>query len=777
MYNIISKLIAASMMILLMTSCTEKLTNNINNSKTSKNISSLKSNLDPATEKKIDELMTKMTLQEKVGQMNQYNGSWDVTGPQPDGANNKKKYERLTNGGVGSMLNVISAKGIREAQALALQSRLGIPLIIGYDVIHGYKTMFPIPLGETASWDMSVLERSARVAGTEASAAGINWTFAPMMDLGRDARWGRVMEGAGEDPFLAAKAAVARVRGFQGESLGETNTIAACAKHFAAYGFAEGGRDYNTVDMSRQRLHNIVLPPFKAVAEEGVATFMNAFNDLNGVPASGDKFLMRDLLKGEWDWDGFVVSDWGSIGEMVNHGYAADNKHAAELSAIAGSDMDMEANAYADHLSELVEAGKVDIKHIDDAVRRILRVKFDLGLFDDPYKYCDEDREAKVVMSQAHLDAARDVAKRSIVLMKNEGNLLPLDKSEQVAVIGPLANDKDSPLGSWRAQAVTNSAVSMLEGMQNVSGQASLPYAKGCDLAVNLRSFVKELTINQTDRSGFAEAVALAKTAKTVVVAMGEDCWQSGEGRSQQDIAMAGVQLDLLKELYAANNNIVLVLMNGRPLAIPWAAENIPAIVEAWHLGSEAGNAIADVLYGDYNPSGKLPITFPRSVGQVPISYNYKNTGRGAKAAEDMVFWSHYTDGENTPQFMFGHGLSYTTFSYSDVTLSAPEVTSTGSITASVTLSNTGNRDGEEVVQMYITDPVCSTTKPVLELKGFEKVMLKAGESKVINFEIKPAELLKYYGADHQWTVEAGEYIVRIGGNSYELQSKSFMLK
>jgi len=762
---------------LLLFSCTDKVANTVKDPEIKTPVLSIKSNLNPETEKKIDALMAKMTLQEKIGQMNQYNGSFDVTGPQPNEAGAKAKYDNLVSGGVGSMLNVISTKGIRDAQTLALKSRLGIPLIIGYDVIHGYKTMFPIPLGESASWDMDVLERSSRIAGAEAAAAGINWTFAPMMDIGRDARWGRVMEGAGEDPFLATAAAVARVRGFQGESLNDDNTIAACAKHFAGYAWGEGGKDYNTVDMSRQRLHNIVLPPFKAVADEGVATFMNAFNDLNGVPASADKFLMRDLLKGEWDWDGFVVSDWGSIGEMINHGYAADKVHAAELSANAGSDMDMESYAYVAHLDTLVNQGKVDMKHINDAVRRILRVKYDLGLFDDPFKYCDAEREKNEILTPANLEVARDVAKRSIVLLKNEGNMLPLQKSADIAVIGPLAHDKDSPLGSWRAQAITNSAVSMLEGLQNVSGQSKLPYAKGCELSIGERSFLRELTLNQSDKSGFAEAIALAKSAKTVVVAMGEDCWQSGEGRSQMDIKMQGVQEELLKEIYAVNKNIVLVLMNGRPLAIPWAAENIPAIVEAWHLGSEAGNAIADVIYGDYNPSGKLPVTFPRHVGQVPMSYNYKSTGRGDRSPDNMVFWSHYTDGPNTPQFAFGHGLSYTTFSYSDVTLSAPEINESGSITASVTLSNTGKVDGEEVVQMYITDPVCSTTKPILELKGFQKLMLKAGESKEVNFEIKPAELLKFYGADDKWQVEAGEYIVRIGGNSYDLKSKSFILK
>ena len=758
--------------------CTQKSAATIDNSAKDKTIlPTAVSNLDPATEKKIDVLLAKMTLEEKVGQMNQYNGTWDVTGPQPADDYNKVRYENVTSGKVGSMLNVLTAKGTREAQELAVEnSRLGIPLIIGYDVIHGYKTMFPVPLGETASWDLEAMEKSARVAAIEASAAGIHWTFAPMVDISRDARWGRVMEGAGEDPFLGAQAAVARVKGFQGEDLGATNTIAACAKHFAGYGFAEGGRDYNTVDVSMQRLHNTILPPFKAAADAGVATFMNAFNDLNGVPANGDKYLQRDLLKGAWNFDGFVVSDWGSIGEMINHGYAADKKHAAELAANAGSDMDMESDCYVGHLVSLVNEGKVDIKKIDDAARRILRIKYRLGLFDDPYKYSDEENEKNNTSTPAHLAAARDVAKKSIVLLKNEGNLLPLSKSADLALIGPLAADKDVPLGSWRAQAVENSAVSFLEGMENIGGK-KIPYAKGCELVVGRRNFIQEITINQDSKEGFEEAIALAKTAKILVVAMGEDCWQSGEGRSQTDITLPGVQEELLKKLYAVNKNIVLVLMNGRPLAIPWAAENIPAIVEAWHLGSEAGNAIADVLYGDYNPSGKLPVSFPRSVGQVPFAYNYKRTGRPTKSPNDMVFWSHYTDEKNTPQFHFGYGLSYTDFRYSEVTLSTTEIQKNGKLTAKILLSNMGEVAGEEVVQLYITDPVSSITKPVLELKGFQKIKLAPGESTEVVFDIDAQELLQFYGADHEWLVENGEYIVHIGSSSIDLKSKAFIVK
>ena len=718
-------------------------------------------------QEKVDSVLALMTLEEKIGQLNQYNGFWEVTGPAPADGDAKKKYDQIKNGSVGSLLNVVGSKEVRKAQEIAMNnSRLKIPMVFAYDVIHGYQTMFPIPLGESASWDLEAIEKSARVAARETAASGLHWTFAPMMDVGRDARWGRVMEGAGEDPFLGSKIAVARVKGFQGDDLSDPNTIAACAKHFAGYGFSESGRDYNTVDINRSTLHNIVLPPFKAVADAGVATFMNSFNDLEGIPATGHKYLQRDLLKGEWGWDGMVVSDWGSIGEMIPHGYAKDQTHAAELALNAGSDMDMESRAYVNHLAENVKEGKVKESLIDDAVRRVLKLKFDLGLFDDPFKYCNEEKEKQEVGSKANLEAARDVAKRSIVLLKNQKNLLPLSKDlKSIAVIGPLANDKDVPLGSWRAHAKTNSAVSALEGIQAaVSAATEVKHAKGCDLAVGQRTFIHPLTISdKTD--GFAEAVALAKSAEVVIMVIGEDCFQSGEGRSQVNIELPGVQQQLLEEVAKVNSNIVMVLMNGRPLAIPWAQENIPAIVEAWHLGSEAGNAIADVLFGDYNPSGKLPVSFPRSVGQVPIYYNHKNTGRPGPAG-GLVFFSHFTDESNDPLYPFGHGLSYTTFKYGDLSIARTSMSSGGgSMKVSVEVTNTGNRAGEEVVQLYIKDHFGSTTRPVKELKGFQKIYLEPGESKEVSFRIGE-EQLAFYTANNKWEVEPGDFTLYIGGDS-----------
>ncbi|MGB0839849.1 MAG: beta-glucosidase BglX [Chitinophagales bacterium] len=731
------------------------------------------------TEKKIAALLAKMTLKEKIGQLNQYSSSWDVTGPKPKDDRNKLRYEQLTSGQVGSMLNVFSTKDIREAQELAVEkSRLGIPLIFGYDVIHGYKTIFPIPLGETASWDMDILEASARVAGVEASAAGLNWTFAPMVDISRDARWGRIMEGAGEDTYLGSKAAVARVKGFQGDDLGANNTIAACAKHFAAYGFAEAGRDYNTVDISDNTLHNVVLPPFKACVDAGVATFMNAFNEIGGVPATGSSYLQRDILKGDWKFDGFMVSDWGSIGEMIEHGRARNKKEAARIALNAGSDMDMESVAYVVELEGLVKAGKVQEKDIDDAVRRVLRIKFRLGLFDDPYQYCDAKREKNNIYTKEHLAIARDAARKSIVLLKNEGHMLPLARSgKSIAVIGPLAADKDVSLGSWRAQATKGSAVSLLEGVKNAVGKsASVAYAKGCDLGIGERSFIKELAINQTDKSGFDEAIALAKKADIVLLNVGEDCWQSGEARSQVNIGLAGVQQELVEAVVAANPNTVVVLMNGRPLDLSWMNENVPAIVETWHLGSEAGNAIADVLFGDYNPSGKLPVSFPRAVGQVPIYYNSKFTGRGAPEENGMVFWSHYIDEKNTPLYPFGYGLSYTSFDYSDIKLGSKTMKMDGEMKVSVTVKNTGKRDGEEVVQLYIQDLFATITRPVKELKGFEKVMIKAGESKEITFTLTQKDLA-FYNADKKWAAEEGEFKIFVGTSSDDVKEASFILE
>ena len=731
----------------------------------------------PEIEGKIDELLSRMTVDEKVGQMNQYTSSWDLTGPPPSEGDNKVKFDQIKSGLVGSMLNVLSAEATREAQEFAVEeSRLGIPMIFGYDVVHGYKTMMPVPLGETASWDLELIEKSAAVAAAEASAAGVHWTFAPMVDISRDARWGRVMEGAGEDPYLASLVAAARVKGFQGDDLKATHTIAACAKHFAAYGFAEAGRDYNTVDISLATMKNVVLPPFKACLDAGAASFMNAFNEWEGIPATGDHYLQRELLKGEWDFQGFVVSDWGSIGEMVNHGYAADNKHAAELAVNAGSDMDMESRAYVYNLAKLVKEGKVEEKVLDDAVRRILRVKFQLGLFDDPYKYCDPEREERVIMSDEHMAIAREAAKKSIVLLKNDNAILPLKKEGQkIAVIGPLAKSKDVPLGSWRAQAITNSAISLWEGMESaISQKADLSYAEGAALTTGERSFLMELTFNEDDTSGFSEALEVAKSAEVVVFAIGEDCWQTGEGRSQTNIELAGVQMELFRAIKEVNPNVVVVLMNGRPVAIPEIAENATAILEVWHLGSQAGHGIADVLFGDYNPAGKLPVSFPRATGQVPIAYNHKNTGR--PTGGPMVFWSHYTDEENSPLYPFGYGLSYTTFEYGELSLSSDNISLNETLTVTCLLENTGNTAGIEVAQLYIRDKVASITRPVKELKGFERVALDAGESKEVRFDID-AQMLGFYNRKGDWVVEAGEFDVFVGTNSQEVKMGSFQLK
>ncbi len=735
-------------------------------------------NINTEIEAKVDSLLSIMTLEEKIGQMNQYNGFWDLTGPKPADGAAAKKYEHLRKGWVGSMLNVRGVKDVRAVQKIVVEeSRLGIPLIIGFDVIHGYKTMSPIPLAESASWDMEAIQKSAEVAALEASAAGINWTFAPMIDISRDARWGRVMEGGGEDPYLGSKIAEARVKGFQGQDLSKNTTIAACAKHFAGYGFAEAGRDYNTVDISTSTLHNIVLPPFKAAKEAGVRTFMNSFNELNGVPATGNKMLQRDILKDDWSFNGFIVSDWGSIAEMIAHGYAKNGKSAAEMAANAGSDMDMESYLYVEHLATLVKEGKVEESLIDDAARRILRVKYELGLFNDPYKYCNEDREKEVIGSKANHEAVLDMAKKSIVLLKNDKKLLPLKKEGQrIALIGALANDKNSPLGSWRIAADDNTAVSVLEGMQQYKGN-TLVYAKGADVSVGETSFVNETKINTTDKSDFTEAKRVAKNADVVVIVLGEIGFQSGEGRSRTELDLPGVQQELLKEIYKVNPNIVLVLNNGRPLAITWADEHIPAILEAWHLGSQSGNAITQVLYGDYNPSGKLPMTFPRSVGQVPIYYNYKNTGRPIEPQPDLVFWSHYSDQKNTPLYAFGHGLSYTTFNYKNLKIQTINSSvSTPQIKVVVDVTNSGDREGKEVAQLYIRDPFASTTRPVKELKGFEMVSLEPGETKTVNF-ILDKTTLGFYDNNNKWIVEPGEFRVFAGGSSDTTIQSNFELQ
>lgn len=718
-----------------------------------------------ALDLKVKTLLAKMTLDEKIGQMNQYNGFYEATGPAPKEGSAKLKYDHLKSGLVGSVLNVRGVDEVRKLQEIAVkETRLGIPLLFGSDVIHGYKTLSPIPLAESASWDLAAIEQSARMAAVEASAVGINWTFAPMVDISRDARWGRVMEGAGEDPYLGSLIAQARVKGFQGKSLADKTSIAACAKHFAAYGFAESGKDYNTVDIGTYTLYNSVLPPFKAAADAGVATFMNSFNVLNGVPSTANSFLQRDILKNGWGFKGFVVSDWGSGLEMIDHGFAKDLKQVAEQSANAGSDMDMESYAYISHLKQLVEEGKVNMAVIDEAVSRILRVKFEMGLFDNPYKYCDKKNEKPQLYHPNHLATALDLAKKSIVLLKNSQQILPLAKKQKkLAVIGALAADKNSPLGNWRVGSDDNSATSFTEAL----GAAGIAYeyAKGADVITNQATFANELQLNTSDTSAFAEAVSLAKNSEVVIMVLGEHGMQSGEGRSRSTLDLPGVQQQLLEAVYRVNKNIVLVVMSGRPLVLTWADTHIPAIVEAWQLGTTTGTALTQVLFGDYNPSGKLTMSFPRSVGQMPLYYNHFSTGRPGPKEE--VFWSHYTDQSNEALYPFGYGLSYTTFEYSDLLAQS----NTSGIRVSVTLKNTGTRAGEEVVQLYIRDKVSSFVRPVKELKGFKKVHLTPGQSTRLTFDLTEKEL-GYYTPEGKFIVEPGEFEIMVGGNSKELLNK-----
>ena len=722
--------------------------------------------LNPEIEKKIDLLMSKMTLEEKVGQMNQYNGFWDVTGPAPVGGTAEQKYENIKKGLVGSMLTVRGVKEVKAVQKIAVeQTRLGIPLIIGFDVIHGYKTLSPIPLAEAASWDLKAIEKSAETAASEAAASGINWTFGPMMDISKDARWGRVMEGAGEDSYLGSKVAIARVKGFQGDNTFKSPLrIAATAKHFAAYGFVESALEYNASEISNNTLFNQVLPPFKAAVDAGLKTVMTSFNTINGIPASGDKFLLRDVLKNKWGFNGFVISDWASIREMIPWGFSKDEKAAAISAVEAGTDMDMEGGIYVPYLIDLVKQGKVKQEFVDDAVRRILRVKYELGLFDNPYRFLDEKREKEVIGSKANREAVLDMAKKSIVLLKNDTNLLPLKKSGQkIVLLGSLAESKNSPLGSWRIAADSNTAVSVLEGMQQYKGN-SLNYVKGLDLTTVEPTFLTEVEYNTTDKSGFEQAKKAAKEADVVVMVLGEHGFSTGEARSRTNLDLPGLQQEFLEEIYKVNPNIVLVLNNGRPLTISWAAEKIPTIVEAWQLGTETGNAVAQVLYGDYNPSGKLPMSFPRNIGQVPIAYNHYSTGRFTNK-DNNVFWSHYSDVEKTPLYPFGYGLSYTTFEYSNLKINKKTFSKGEKIEVSVDLKNTGKVTGKEVAQLYLQDEFASVVRPVKELKGFEMIELKAGETKTITFTLTDAEL-GFYNNQNEFVVEPGSFKVMVGGSS-----------
>lgn len=711
-------------------------------------------------DQKVDSVLRLMTLDEKIGQMNQYNDDWTATGPV---TLDSDKAGQVRKGQLGSLLNCVGVNRTRSWQKIAMESRLKIPLLFGQDVIHGYKTTFPIPLAEACSWDMDAIELSARISATEASASGINWTFAPMVDIARDPRWGRVMEGAGEDPYLGSMIAKARVKGFQGNKLGDLNALMACAKHFAAYGAAIGGRDYNSVDMSDRLLWEVYLPPFKAAVDAGAGTFMNSFNDLNGVPATGNSYLQRDILKGKWKFKGFVVSDWGSIGEMINHGNVKDGYEAALSAVTAGSDMDMESRNYKNHLAQLVKDKKVPVALVDDAVRRILRKKFELGLFDDPFRFCNNEREMQALNNPAHPLASRSVAAKSIVLLKNENQLLPLSKNTKtIAFIGPLVKALKQNKGFWDVEVPgvdSNFIVSQWEGLQNkVGAGTTLLYAKGCE-------------IEGTSKDGFAEAVAVAKQADVVILSFGERRDMSGEAKSRSDIGIPGVQEELLKELLATGKPVVVLINAGRPLVFEYTAEHAPAILYTWWLGSEPGNAIADVLFGDYNPSAKLVMSFPRSVGQIPIYYSHFNTGRPAKSDDNHNYNSSYNDLSIYPRYEFGYGLSYSTFLYSDLQLDRKQIKPGGKIDVSLSVKNTGKYDGEEVVQLYIRDRVGSVVRPVLELKDFSKINLKAGETKVIHFNID-TEKLSFYNQKMQWVAEPGEFDVMIGASSKDIRLK-----
>ena len=712
------------------------------------------------TEQRVDSVLRLMTLSEKIGQMNQVSSKEDPTGQLTECSNEE---ELIRSGQVGSMLNVVGVERTRHLQEIAVNdTRLHIPLIFALDVVHGYKTISPVPLAESCSWFLDLIEKSARVAAEEATASGIQWTFAPMVDIARDPRWGRVMEGSGEDPYLGSAIAKARVRGFQGTDLSAYNTMAACAKHFVGYGAAEGGRDYNTVDISKQRLRELYLPPFSAAADAGVATFMNSFNEVMGVPATGSTYLVRDILKGEWNFPGVVVSDWGSVAELIPHGVAEDKCDAAQLAVTAGCDMDMEGYCYVSSLEKLVREGVVSESLIDDAVRRILRLKFDLGLFDDPYRYCDAEREKAEILSAEHRKVVREMACKSIVLLENREGILPLDnRCKNIGIVGPLADNPDDMLGSWCARGDGKDAIGILQGIKQAVGKGvRIRYAKGCE-------------IEGDDRSGFSEAVQVAENSDVVIVCVGENRFMSGEAASRTRLTLPGVQRELLKAIKETGKPIVLLLSNGRPLVLDWEKENIGTIVECWQLGSEAGNAIADVLFGKYNPSGKLTMSFPYNEGQIPVYYNAKSTGR--PYVPNVRYVTRYLDCPNVSLYSFGYGLSYTRFEYGELKLDKDTMFPGEKLRIDVSVANVGNYDGEETVQLYIRDVCSKITRPEKELKGFKKVFLKKGERTDISFELSLADL-EYVLADGSRESDPGLFEVFVGGNPDDVKKAEFIL-
>ena len=706
-------------------------------------------------ERRVNALLAQMTLAEKLGQLQQLDG-------EGNGNFRPEHLDLVRKGLLGSTLGVRNGGRPNQLQRVAVEeSRLKIPLLFGFDTIHGYRTIFPIPLGEAASWDPSLAERSSSIAAKEAYAAGLRWTFAPMVDIARDPRWGRITEGSGEDPFLGAAFARARVRGFQGGDYSQPGKILACAKHWVAYGAAEGGRDYNTTEMSEQTLRSIYFPPFKAAVDAGVGTFMSAFNALNGVPTSANHFTLTTVLRDEWKFDGFVVSDYTSVKELINHGYAANDKEAALLALNAGVDMEMVSRLFNQHGPELLQEKKWTQATIDEAVRRILRIKFRLGLFDHPY--VDESLEKTAYLTVDNRAVAREVAAKSMVLLKNDRDTLPLAKTvRSIAVIGPLADDKRSPLGWWSGDGRDDDTVTPLAGIRNkVSAQTTVTYAKGCD-------------ITGDSDAGFAEAVAAARNADVALVFVGEAKDMVGEAASRATLDLPGRQMDLVKQVAAAGRPTIVVLVNGRPPTIGWIVDNVPAILESWMGGTESGNAIADILFGDVNPGGKLPVTFPRLTGQVPIHYNHLNTGRPPEASNRYT--SKYFDAPWTPQFPFGFGLSYTQFKISNVQISAAQIRPDGTIRVSADVENTGKRAGDEVVQLYVRDVAASIARPVKELKGFQRVTLQPGQKRSVEFVLS-AEQLGFYNRDMKFIVEPGEFRVMVGANSQDVIEKTFEVK
>ena len=728
----------------------------------------------------IDELMGKMTLEEKLGQLNLPASDDIVTGQ----AQSSNIGTMVSKGQVGGVFNIKGVAKIKELQRIAVEeSRLGIPLLFGMDVIHGYETVFPIPLGLSCSWDTTAIERSARIAAIEASAAGICWTFSPMVDICRDARWGRASEGSGEDPFLGAAISRAMVHGYQGDNLERNDEIMACVKHFALYGAPDGGRDYNTVDMSRQRMFNEYFAPYKAGAEAGAGSFMTSFNTVDGVPATANRWLLTDVLRDQWGWNGFIVTDYTAISEMIEHGLG-DLQTVSALALKAGTDMDMVADGFNGTLAKSLDEGLVDIGQIDAAVRRILEAKYKLGLFKDPYKYISEEREKTDIYTPEHRSEARKIATETFVLLKNEGNLLPLQKSGRIAVIGPLANTRANMPGTWSVAAAAEKYKTLYEGVRDAVGdRATVVYAKGsnltadAELEANATMFGREMRDERSEQQLLAEALSVARSSDVIIAALGESSEFSGESSSRSDISLPDTQRRLLEALLATGKPVVMLNFSGRPTILSWESEHVPAIMNVWFGGSEAADAIADVVFGDVAPSGKLTMSMPRNMGQIPMYYNHFNTGRPKQQdVKFEKFRSGYIDSPNSPLYPFGYGLSYTTFDYSDLTLSATEMTADGSIRASVKVTNSGKYDADEIVQLYIRDMVGTSARPVKELKGFKRVHIKAGETAVVDFDIT-VDLLKYYNFELEYVAEAGEFAVMVGPDSERLQSQTFTLK